>query len=182
VRSLVLLDTPVPSARSYPERFSPLATIASFIRLQGLALDLEELRSLDAARGRAKLLSLLEGAGWLPEGQGDRFISSLEATLEAHVDALERYRVEPYAGSMVLLRARDVSEAELEDRAEEISFDWSALCTGSFREEIVPGTHLTMVYPPHVAELARVLRRILDAGAGQPRPSEAADATRPRRA
>ena len=35
--------------------------------------------------------------------------------MEAHVDALERYRVEPYAGAMVLLRVRDVSEAELDD-------------------------------------------------------------------
>jgi thioesterase domain-containing protein len=166
--SLVLLHTPVPSGRLRRELFDPLATIAGFIRLQGLALDLEELCSLDAARGRARLSSLLEGAGWLPEGQGDRIISCLEATIEAHIDALERYRVQPYAGSMVLLLPRDGSDAALEDGAEEIRFDWSALCTRSFRAEVVPGTHATMLHPPNIAELARAFRRILEAGAGQP--------------
>ena len=99
------------------------------------------------------------GGRLVPARARTGFTARLAAWMEAHHHALARYIVKPYAGSMVLLRARD--REQLEADAPELSFDWSALCAGEFRTEIVPGTHATMVYPPHVDELARVLGRVL---------------------
>ena len=70
--------------------------------------------------------------------------------MERHSRALRSYVPEPYPGSVVLFSARD-----REGSAD--ASEWSALCAGSFRPHVVPGTHETMILSPHAAELARLL-------------------------
>jgi thioesterase domain-containing protein len=159
---LVLLDAPVPSVAPRQDPFAALELTAEILRLYGPAIDLGDLRSLGAAAARVRLAALLEEAGGLPEGQGERFVAHIAAMVEAHVHALSRYIVEPYPGSVTLLRSQEGTDEAREDDASEVSFDWSALCAGSFGVEIVPGTHKTMIFPPHARELGQVLGRVLD--------------------
>jgi len=161
----VLLDTPVPSGGARQDPFAALELVAEILRLYGPAIDLGDLRSLGAAAARVRLAALLEEAGGLPEGQGERFVAHIAATVEAHIHALARYIVKPYAGSVTLLRTHDHTDETPEDGTDEFSFDWSVLCAGSAGVEVVPGTHRTMIFPPHVNELGKVLDRALDAGA-----------------
>jgi amino acid adenylation domain-containing protein len=165
VGALVLLDTPVPSAELRRRPFAVLELLAYILRAVVPESDLGEWSSLDAAAVRARLTALLEEVVGLPEGQGERFVAHIAAKVEAHLHALAQYIVEPYPGSMVLLRSRDLAEGERDDGAGEVSFDWSAACAESVEVEVVPGTHQTMISPPHVSELGRVLGRVLDVGA-----------------
>ncbi|MGK3969690.1 hypothetical protein WMF38_33140 [Sorangium sp. So ce118] len=98
-------------------------------------------------------------------------------TFDAQLRAIRRYVPAPYDEPLTLLRA-----SERDERAappEEGDFDWSPLCTGPFSTCVVPGTHATMVYAPHVRELASVVRAILDAAPSALEESDAVSASTP---
>ena len=160
VGSLTLFDTYVPLAHSRFDRGSIIKMIADNAKMQGLSVSPEELCSLDIAEAQARLEKLVEEAGWLPEGRAEAYIGGLMATIEAQAVALQRYVPKPYPGSMTLLRALDDVDA-----SHEPAFNWSPLCAGSFHVHPVPGTHATMIFPPHVGELAEVLGRVLQGNA-----------------
>lgn len=122
-------------------------------------MDLEELDALGVEEAQSRLATLIEQAGWLPSSRAESFLAEHRATVEAHFSALRRYAPKPYPGSITLLRARDRDERAGDAR--EPDFDWSPLCAGSVDVRTVPGTHWTIVIPPHVDEVARVLDGVL---------------------
>nr|QDA77045.1 polyketide synthase/nonribosomal peptide synthetase [Jahnella sp. MSr9139] len=163
VGSLVLLDSSVPleqaRAGGLPDRTDILQAIAELAIAQGLEANPDELRSLGGAEAQARLSALMEQAGWFPEGRAEGVIRGMSATMQAHVGALHGYVPRPYAGSLTLLRARD--RVGVGGAVDDPDFDWSPLCAGSFQVHVVPGTHDTMILPPHVSELSRTLERLL---------------------
>ena len=165
VGALVLLDSPVsmaePPVGAIEDLPAYLHAMARTAGAQGLAVDLDELRSLGVTGARVRLAELMEEAGWFPKGHAADVVGGIAATMEAHERALRRYVPRLYSGSLTLLRARDHDRHD--DATHVFDFDWSPLCTGWFHVHIVPGTHETMVLPPHVGELAQVLSVILDA-------------------
>jgi acyl-CoA synthetase (AMP-forming)/AMP-acid ligase II/thioesterase domain-containing protein/acyl carrier protein len=74
--------------------------------------------------------------------------------------AIANYDWRPYAGNVLLLRAGD---HRFEFSGEPPDRGWSKVCTGSFEMITVPGTHVTMGYPEH---LATTLAPIIAALAG----------------
>ncbi|MGE5828865.1 MAG: thioesterase domain-containing protein [Micromonosporaceae bacterium] len=71
----------------------------------------------------------------------------------ANSNAYYQYQPRPYAGPVTLLSAADTSP-ENADR-------WRALLPG-LRHRVVPGTHYSMLRPPHVYAVAAALRECLD--------------------
>jgi thioesterase domain-containing protein len=63
------------------------------------------------------------------------------------------HQLDPYDGRLVLLRAADEPDDDTER--------WRALAQGSFECYPVRGTHYTVLEPPHVTEVAGVMRRCL---------------------
>jgi thioesterase domain-containing protein/acyl carrier protein len=72
-------------------------------------------------------------------------------------DALAAYRPQPYAGRVVLFRARMQPLFGSHDPAK----GWRPIATGRFAIRLVPGNHLGMLQEPHVAILARELAAAL---------------------
>lgn len=85
--------------------------------------------------------------------------SRIRAFIEANQQAQSNYRFEPYDGPMIVYKAGDeLFTAYLG----ELGMGWKHLATGPFAVTTVPGGHLTMLAPPHVATLASVLRQDID--------------------
>jgi thioesterase domain-containing protein/acyl carrier protein len=171
VGALVLLDSPAPLERlragPRTDLLGYLDAIADTVRARGLDVDPDELRALGAVEARARLAERMAQAGWFSKAHAEEIVGGMAATMNAHERALRSYIPRPYAGPLTLLCARD-----RDDRGGPVDpsdFDWSPLCAGSLHVHVVPGTHATMVLPPQVGELARVLDRVLD-DVSPPRP------------
>jgi amino acid adenylation domain-containing protein len=86
----------------------------------------------------------------------------------AHLEALNRYRPQSYGGKITLLRTRGYPLF----CSFEYDHGWKDFAPGGVNVHIVPGTHETLMVEPHVAPLARELKRHLTAAAaGQPHPA-----------
>ncbi|WP_437667767.1 amino acid adenylation domain-containing protein [Sorangium sp. So ce1182] len=158
IAALVLLDTLVPSGTwTTPGDHEMALGVAQGLKLSVAA---EELQPLEAAAIPARLGEIIEEAGLASRGHGEGVVRRHIATLKAVDFALRRYAAAPLQGSLTLLRAGDAVGVP------EASFDWGRLCARPIAVHTVPGGHDTMVHPPHVEELARVLRGVLDAAGG----------------
>jgi amino acid adenylation domain-containing protein len=81
------------------------------------------------------------------------------AVFQANLRALEQYT--PQMGRQRLTLLRAMGESYPVDR--DPSLGWAALTSGGIEIIDVPGTHYSMIAPPHVTELAEQLRHGLDA-------------------
>ncbi|MEZ4432901.1 MAG: amino acid adenylation domain-containing protein [bacterium] len=118
---------------------------------------IEAMRRMSPAERRAHLRERIEGseiARRLGEAQRARLVQVFRDNLAA----LAGYRPAPYPGEATLLRAaRRVDPSRDTD-------GWGAL-VARLRVLRVPGHHYSMLQPPHVAELARLVSAALPAGA-----------------
>ena len=118
-------------------------------------VDLDALRGLDREALDTMALGVLARAGLAPADTHDdlRIRMRAFATNIAHYAA---YRPREYSGRLVLVTARD----------NEATADVSAWKAHAPRLEhlTVPGDHFTMLRPPHVQNLAEIVRRSLDRG------------------
>lgn len=95
----------------------------------------------------------------LPPGLDAESLGRLVAVLRANRRALATYRPEPHSGRAVFLRAEELPTG----RTVPPDAAWRPLLAGGLETAAVPGAHLTMHFPPHVATLARKLQEAVDA-------------------
>lgn len=90
--------------------------------------------------------------------------ASISDFVAANELAARNYRPSPYPGRLTIIRATE----NVSDSPEAIrtGLGWSAVAQGGFDLHDVQGGHLTMLEEPFVEELARILRRALDAADG----------------
>jgi thioesterase domain-containing protein len=77
-----------------------------------------------------------------------------ETDYRRNIDLSVRYRVLPYEGRVVLVRA--ATQADWFNRVQH-DLGWTAFCRGEFSIIILPGDHHAMFVEPGVEKLARVL-------------------------
>ncbi len=97
-----------------------------------------------------RLILWYRRGGWLPR--------ALRNVAQANKNARRDYIPRPYCGHVALFRATP----EAGQRSEDQSNGWRELVTGQLEIYEVPGTHLTMVFEPHVEYLAAKLTRCLE--------------------
>jgi thioesterase domain-containing protein len=78
---------------------------------------------------------------------------------KANLQAMERYKPQRYTRRMTLLRASEELHRSFGDH----TLGWGEVAAGPITIEIVPGSHYTMLTPPHVQVVAERLGRFLDA-------------------
>jgi surfactin family lipopeptide synthetase C len=124
-------------------------------------LSLERLRRLEPDAQVAHVWEAGRKAQWvLPEVTLDQFRHFVRI-LRTHTEAWRRYRPAPYPGSITLFRARDRSG----DRMAERDLGWGRYAARGVTVHDVPGDHVGMMYPPHVAAVGRRLQACIDEGA-----------------
>ena len=109
------------------------------------------------------------GPAWgvIPEGATDELTLRIYRVFRAHVRALLDYRAQRYSGPTLLILADDETYPARRDPRRE----WEPRCP---RLEVrrTPGTHFSLLRPPHVAALAELLGAQMRSAsaAGPPRP------------
>ncbi|MEH1030542.1 amino acid adenylation domain-containing protein [Micromonospora profundi] len=118
-------------------------------------VDLDALRGLDRQALDTVALDVLAQAGLAPPDTHDDLRTRMRAfaTNIAHYAA---YRPRNYLGRLVLVTAQD-------NRATDDVSAWQAHAP-RLEHLTVPGDHFTMLRPPHVRDLAAVVRRVLEQG------------------
>ena len=165
VRRLVLLDSwPLAgtngAGEDEPHRLAAGAT--------GETGEAGEARATDATRGAAAILGsfLRDLAG----GDGGGALAALPpAAIErlftvwsAHLEAAMRYRPAPATLRAELLRAAEPVPGVAGPDAAQLERVWSELTGAKVAATVVPGSHYTMLAPPHVEVLAAHLQRCLE--------------------
>ena len=87
-------------------------------------------------------------------------IAALTRVRMANHNALVDYDARPYAGRVTYLQTR--GSASLWNSQDALGF-WGGLAEGGFDVHSVPGSHGTLLQPPHVAGVAAALRTVLAA-------------------
>ncbi len=123
---------------------------------QRIQVPVEELRTLPKEALFPQVFEMAKSAGVLPAEMGFEEAELLFELFKSNQLAMRRYETPPYGGSLVLLRG-----AESLADAPDPTLGWGELAAGGVEVVTVPGTHYGMVRPPHVAELAAALGRVL---------------------
>jgi thioesterase domain-containing protein/acyl carrier protein len=112
---------------------------------------------MNAVAWRRKLSRATRGVQGLPE-KPPASDWNASTRLEKSLQALRNYRLLPYPGRVTLFRAQRGSPRILADR----QGGWGRVALGGIDVHEVPGTHLSMLEPPHVQALGSTLSRCLD--------------------
>jgi fengycin family lipopeptide synthetase D len=118
-----------------------------------LDIDLSSAQDDSAEALFALLKTEVVRRGLVTAALADEVLGRQLRVLEAHAGAIARYRASgPVRADVVLFEALE------RDAPTRIDADaWARRTLGAFRARTVPGSHLTMVRPPHVAALAQAL-------------------------
>ncbi|MDX1996532.1 MAG: non-ribosomal peptide synthase/polyketide synthase [Thermoanaerobaculia bacterium] len=150
-KRVVLVDTMHP--RELGPEFSALpaaAVLGSYFTGRSAAELAGEFADRSEAEVAAKLLALAHGAG-LPASFDGAALDRVVAVLQANRRAYAAYSPASYPGPVRFLRARLGGPEPPLDTA------WHPLATAGLEVVDLPGNHLSMHRPPHVAALAAVL-------------------------
>ncbi|MCB9541080.1 MAG: hypothetical protein H6703_01360 [Myxococcales bacterium] len=158
VATLAVLDT-LPPSMPLP-RASEAELVVTFERLFAEEYGAEATLTVEAMAPlspEARLVSLtraLERIGALPMGAGTRHVRTIFEVFRLNTRTVYRPR-DPVRLPLDLLLAAEAPETE---RAAMVA-GWAEL--GAVRAQVVPGSHTTMTYAPHVSALAERLKACL---------------------
>gem|GEM_PF-1294727 len=164
----VVLDmhAPVPGGASQDKWSAGDDDLLGYIRQmkvvlgEALSVDIEATARMPDDQAWAHIAAILERERLLPPGGG---VAMLRRTilLRRRVFTLlaDHVPATPYPGRLVLLSVADRHRAGLPRIS---AAAWQTYCARPVEPFLVPGDHLTMVRPPHVAVVAAHLRRVVD--------------------
>jgi amino acid adenylation domain-containing protein len=166
VSLLAMLDSGPVHARRLAEVKDDAHLLAIIAKEQGLAVTLDDLRGL--APGE-QITFISEQFRKATPVLGDELASWLQRQLrifKQRVRAAQSYKMKPYEGQIVLLRARDgepdeSSVAGANGQPGDETFGWGEYSDEPVRVSFVPGNHASMGREPHVEVLADALKPYL---------------------
>lgn len=152
VALLTMMDTPCPTALTPRELDGP-EQLAYLISGDPSPVSAEELRSLSPDEQILHVLQRKKGVSRtfprlaLPE------LATFRKIVTACTQAMLSYVPRPYAGQVLFFEATERDAMTLDDP----SRAWRELAHGGLVVHEVPGNHITMNFPPHVDEMAKLL-------------------------
>jgi amino acid adenylation domain-containing protein len=174
-RSLVIIDTPAPTATPVPEAdYSDAQWLWRMLRVRerfhgvDLALTLADLERAGQQGGYGLALARLREAGLLPETADADLLLRMAAVGRRHYRLYRRYEPQPIATPIAVIRAAelDASEAEIDHSGRFALADlgWATLTRGPVATAVTSGNHVTMMRPPDLSGLAATIERLLIEG------------------
>ncbi|HEY4458904.1 MAG TPA: amino acid adenylation domain-containing protein [Pseudonocardiaceae bacterium] len=164
VEELVLLDSSPDLGPDFPTltEFDAMDDVRFLVSEFADNLDVTEpdLRALPEADRLPHIMALADAAGLLAEHMDLRTMGRYVDIARAHTRAALAYQPRPYGGAGLLLRCADPKDtADSEGTgASAPNWGWGDLLRGGLDIRVVPGTHITMLDPPHLDVLAGHLR------------------------
>jgi polyketide synthase 13 len=121
-----------------------------------LDVDLDWLGALPAERQVQELLDRGIQTGALPRDYDTERVRRMLETRVHNRMAIARYGPEPYDGRVVLFRATETTEGALAaDDPADRQLGWSSLASEVVVHDVA-GTHLTVIDPPAIHQVARL--------------------------
>jgi thioesterase domain-containing protein/acyl carrier protein len=154
VVSTTLLDSYVASSMQAPELDSH-DVLVWFARDLGVDLAKDELAGLDREQALAHLVARLARAAILPGHVGVAELARHLRVFGANLAAERRHRARPVHGNVTLITASE-SEPQVDP-----CHGFRAAVTGGLELRSMAGDHYSLLRPPQVDELARLLDQIL---------------------
>jgi amino acid adenylation domain-containing protein len=153
VATITMIDTFAPSA--FPQHELDEAAVLAELALDlGVEVKEDELRALGPEAALAHVVGLAHGSGVLPAHVGAEQLVRRLRVLGANLRAHQRYEPGLVDGRVVLVRA-------MEGIGIDPATGWRAHMSQGIEIKDVPGSHFTMVRPPHVDALARIVDGVL---------------------
>jgi amino acid adenylation domain-containing protein len=157
VATVALLDSVAPGAGPVVDS---KALITGFFLNLGVPIDLLDPPPEQILQARTEeqlewVLDQTQAAQLLPPDMSIAHLRHLFDLYHSDINAVEIYRPAASPVSLLLLRAADEDDCEVENP----EAGWSRLSTRKLEVYSVPGDHLTMMRPPHVSTLAEILRK-----------------------
>ena len=107
---------------------------------------------------RERKLKVNKKLGFHGQGETDAYYTLLDKLTKKYFDALHHHRIEPVNFDIHLFKA-DFNDHYNND---DIYLGWPKYTIKEVKRYQVPGNHLTMMVPPNVKELGRVVQKVLD--------------------
>jgi thioesterase domain-containing protein/acyl carrier protein len=121
-------------------------------------VELEELRRRSVSEAVEYVIDRLQIREWVPPDTPSTWFLGHYSVNRTFGRASRRYKPRPYLGRVTLFRPR----GDLFGSFDSLDLAWQQWLT-SMEICVVPGSHLTMVLEPYAEELAREMRRRMDA-------------------
>jgi thioesterase domain-containing protein len=154
VALVVLLDTFPPSI---PDRDVTLRMRIERVRDEGWSyvanIAMRRVKERRSARKMAQIRAIVAQNGEVPRELRETHVE------QTFLAAARQYRLRPWAGNVVLMRATKLHFAF---RALGEAYGWDAVVGDGFELMKVPGDHDTLVVEPNATTLVRLLRATLD--------------------
>jgi thioesterase domain-containing protein len=180
VQGLALIDTRSPSANARlvgiePELMKAYLLVehaksVAKISARELPIRPQDLLGLDLQAQLDLIVREMDLREALPPDTELRLVRRYLELRLARFQAIKNYSPLPYAGPVTLFRAQDVyTDTALAEAAEIFAeaarsptYGWDEIVRGPLAVRPVPGDHESLVYEPHVRELAASMRGFLD--------------------
>lgn len=156
VGMLAVVDVPGTADTSFvmPDDTTTLARIVAQIEDHyDCTLDVAGLEELDEAGRYALILARMVERHLVPPGAGEDELRGLLRVYKANMEAVLRYRPQASGTEITVIASAELAAGRPEDPA----LGWQSLTSGRVRVHRVPGSHLSMLKPPHVALVADAL-------------------------
>jgi thioesterase domain-containing protein len=154
VASLTLLDSYAAASRREPPP-DPRDVILWFARDLGLDLARDDLAGLDRDQALAHVATRATAAALLPGHVAVPQLTRALRVFEANLAAGLEHHAQPFHGNATLIAAADGEPCV------DPSHGFRALVTGHVDLLSAPGNHDSLLRPPHVATVARMLDELL---------------------
>nr|AAS47562.1 mixed type I polyketide synthase - peptide synthetase [symbiont bacterium of Paederus fuscipes] len=119
-----------------------------------------ELSAVDLAQGLEWILKRLEGSNLSTASFDLEQLHKLFRLYEANLNALDRYRLQPYSGRVVLIYADQTQQIDA-DEAQHLGGWQPWLRSGHCRSATIVGDHYSILQRPQVVQLAKVLTALV---------------------
>jgi amino acid adenylation domain-containing protein len=162
VSLLAVIDVYAPGERREGEGNDDLSLMISFARDLGLSpekagISWERAREMSRHELLRYVLDEAQQGGLVPSDVDFAGAQRLWDVFKANVRAFDQYRGGAYGGRVTLLSAAEGASGMSDDP----SMGWAKFAAGGVLIEQVPGSHYTVVRPPHVGALAAGLSACL---------------------
>jgi amino acid adenylation domain-containing protein len=156
VGMLAIVDVPGTADTAFvmPDDTTTLARIVEQIEDHyERTLDVAGLEELDEPGRYALILARMVERRLVPPGAGEDELRGLLRVYKANMDAVLRYRPRASGTDITVVASSELASAWPADP----TLGWQPLTSGRVRVHLVPGSHLSMLKPPHVDLVAEAL-------------------------
>ncbi|CAG9001594.1 MAG: Dimodular nonribosomal peptide synthase [Candidatus Celerinatantimonas neptuna] len=162
---VLILDQPAPKVQiDHAQSMTESERLAYFAKKVGLFIgksldiDANALQAKNKQQRAELFFNEFKQASLIPDNLPLEYFSQFLEILQAHIQASDHYKGQPYDGELIVVEAKEILEGRI--RLPEPGLGWTDY-TQQSRLISTDGNHLSILNPPYVTRLAEQLKGLL---------------------